>query len=149
MTWERKAFEAGKQAGRDEVSRTVDSFKQQLAETELVVEQMREALNKVASSQCLSSFGEDVEEAVALQPSLSALREHEAKVLADNKASVRLTWLVEHGARVAWTREGEHCRVFKNDGEDDYPVCGWPTFFETGIEAIDAAMASELRAKGE
>jgi hypothetical protein len=88
---------------------------------------------------------------VFLKPELQAFADHYRKEGAEeaNKDSERLAWLIEHGARVAWTREGEHCRVFKNDGEDDYPVCGWPTFFETGIEAIDAAMAAELRAKGD
>jgi len=59
------------------------SLLKKLAATELVVEQMREALNKVANSQCLSSFGEDVAEAAELQPCLSALRAHEVKVLED------------------------------------------------------------------
>lgn len=61
----------------------------------------------------------------------------------------RLDWLTSRDAFVAWTREGEHCRVFYRSDDDFEPICGWPVFFEDARSAIDAAMLkvqnSELR----
>jgi hypothetical protein len=82
---------------RDKVSRTVDSFKQQLAATELVVEQMREIVADACTEyrKLPHSLGYTIthvrrcEQALQLQPSLSALREHEAKVLEER------AWLIE------------------------------------------------------
>lgn len=59
--------------------------------------------------------------------------------------AVRLDWMSTHEAWIGWNREGDMCRVWvRSDDEDDHtpePVCGWPKFFDSAREAIDAAMA--------
>ncbi len=63
------------------------------------------------------------------------------------KDAERLDWMSQREARVGWNREGDLCRVWvRNDDEDDMrfdPVCGWDKFFNTHREAIDAAMQAE------
>ena len=67
-------------------SKTIVGLREQLAATELVVEQMREALEEIACLGNGNTHGNSIGNCIAiralqLQPSLSALREHDAKAL--------------------------------------------------------------------
>lgn len=53
----------------------------------------------------------------------------------------RLGYLMESETYIAWNREGEACTVFEYTRESIWePVCGWGTWFNSGKDAIDAAM---------
>lgn len=56
----------------------------------------------------------------------------------------RIDWMSTYEARIGWNREGDMCRVWVREDEDDtgnfVPVCGWKIAFEDPRSAIDAAM---------
>lgn len=64
-------------------------------------------------------------------------------ILAENNDdSGRLEWMASHEAWVAWSKDGEVCRVFhRNDDGDIQPIMGWKCpWFDCARDAIDAAM---------
>lgn len=70
------------------------------------------------------------------------------------KDTERLDWLAQHGAWIAWGRDGEMCRVFHHSDDEDgraVPFCGWGSgkCYPTAREAIDAAMLAAAPAKPE
>lgn len=70
------------------------------------------------------------------------------------KDTERLDWLAQHGAWIAWGRDGEMCRVFHHSDDEDgraVPFCGWGfgKCYPTAREAIDAAMLAAAQAKPE
>lgn len=53
----------------------------------------------------------------------------------------RLDYLIKSGSYLGWNRNGLSCRVFSPDIVHTFkPVCGWNSFFNSGKDAIDAAM---------
>jgi len=58
--------------------------------------------------------------------------------------TARLDFLAGHDAWIAWSKDGEVCRVFCRDGDDDcMPIMGWRSpWFSSPREAIDAARAA-------
>ncbi|WP_137923910.1 hypothetical protein [Cupriavidus sp. 2SB] len=63
----------------------------------------------------------------------------------------RLDFMASHEAWIAWSKDGESCRVFHRDEEGDLvPVMGWKCpWFGNAREAIDAAMADQAQKGGE
>lgn len=57
----------------------------------------------------------------------------------------RLDYLISTENFIGWNRDGDACRVFTADKPegDIAPVSGWSKFFDTGREAIDAAMKEQ------
>ena len=65
--------------------------------------------------------------------------------------AARVDWLAANEAWVAWSRDGEMCRVFHRDEDGDTkPIMGWKCpWFSTAREAIDAAMSNQTQKGGE
>jgi hypothetical protein len=67
--------------------------------------------------------------------------------------AARLDFMAQHEAWIAWTKDGESCRVFVRDEDGDTgPLMGWvpEAWGHNAREAIDAAMsASQDKPKGE
>lgn len=73
-------------------------------------------------------------------------RPEEAPAAGDALDAKRLDFLASRGAWVAWSRDGECCRVFHVDADgQDVPMCGWGSGknWLTPREAIDAAIAAQ------
>ena len=82
-------------------------LQEQLAATELVVEQMREVLRNISKCQH-DEYNQMIymaTDAAQLQPSLSALREHEEKVLEDAEQ-----WIVDEQGKAVLRRRIEELR---------------------------------------
>jgi hypothetical protein len=89
----------------------MDELKQQLSATELVVEQMRDDI--VAAEVVLHRMNVSVPTALMnckkLQPSLYALREHEAKVLEEARAQMEpVALIIRPSAPIADTKGEKH-----------------------------------------
>lgn len=64
-----------------------------------------------------------------------------AKVRELEQDAARLDWMASREAWIAWSKDGEICRVFHRDEEGDaVPIMGWSSpWFDTARAAIDAA----------
>lgn len=74
----------------------------------------------------------------------------DAPAAGDSLDSERLDFLATHGAWIAWSRDGDCCRVFHVDsGGQDVPICGWGAGknWLTARDAIDAAIAQQSQRK--
>ncbi len=77
-----------------------------------------------------------------LESENASLREEMAKAKQD---AARLDFMSSREAWIAWSKDGESCRVFiqsENDGPE--PIMGWGAFdawYDTARKAIDAALA--------
>lgn len=58
--------------------------------------------------------------------------------------AARLNFMASHSAWIAWTREGDLCRVFERDEcGDSRPWTGWDKYYGSAREAIDAAIQAQ------
>ncbi len=64
-----------------------------------------------------------------------------AKVRELEQDAARLDWMASREAWIAWSKDGEICRVFHRDEDGDaVPIMGWRSpWFDTARAAIDAA----------
>lgn len=69
------------------------------------------------------------------------------------KDAERLDFMAEHGAWIAWVKDGERCRVFYRDEDGDtVPMMGWNhpnAWHACPREAIDAAIDARTNAETE
>ena len=69
-----------------------------------------------------------------------------SKLAEAQKDQVRLEWMMNNSAYVAYSMDGEvcHVRITADRGEDEYPVEGYPLkVYDDRRQAIDAAIAQQ------
>ncbi|OEZ46736.1 hypothetical protein JAB1_46740 [Janthinobacterium sp. MP5059B] len=83
---------------------------------------------------------------LALMVNLKTVKDELETLKGDAKDAEYLRWMVESGARISWSMDGEYCNVWlpaERDGKESRPAEGYPQkCYDSWHRAIEAAIAA-------